>query len=154
MGELKARYRGGKVLRRTTPEIDGAGSLGSQASPSLSPVDEDDGLDSVDEEQGGGSGLVPVGGGSARRLSPVAACREQSTSVWLHFPHVELVVLFFAFEGAVASFASAMRHAECPEIFYTALAAMVRAACVCYVQCRPLGKAWAGARRHEMVNIL
>lgn len=121
VGELQARRRGEKVLRRTTPDL-------VQASPRLAPVDEfEDGADNDDDsnqEEGRGRGLVPMRGGESR-LSPVAACREQSTSVWLHFPHVELVVLFFAFEGAVASFASAMRHSGCPEIFYTALAAMV-----------------------------
>ena len=126
IGELQARFRGGRVLRRTTPELDGPSpfaSQGSQTSPRLSPVEEVP--ESSDEEEGRGRGLVPME--SERQLSPVATCREKSTSVWLHFPHVELVVLFFAFEGAVASFASAMRHSECPEIFYTALAAMVGA---------------------------
>lgn len=126
-GELQARYKGGKVLRRTTPALDGPSpfvSQGSQGSPGFPLVDECKD-DSNDEEEGKGQGLVPMRHKS--RLNPVAACREQSTSVWVHFPHVELVILFFAFEGAVASFASAMRHSECPEIFYTALTAMVRA---------------------------
>ena len=132
MGELQARYRGGKIIRRTTPELDGPSpfaSRNSQVFPTLSPIEEDE-PESSDEEEGRGRGLVPME--SETRLSPVATCREKSTSVWLHFPHVELVVLFYAFEGAVASFASAMRHSECPEIFYTALAAMVR----CYSRAR------------------
>eukprot|EP00903_Cladosiphon_okamuranus_P006435 g6296.t1 len=123
-GELHAWYRGGKVLHRTTPGLDGASpfaSQDSQVSPTLTPDDEFE-ANSNDEEEGRGQGLVPVRGESW--LNPVAECREQSTSVWLHFPHVELIVLFFAFEGAVASFASAMRHSECVEIFYTASAAM------------------------------
>ena len=107
VGELQARLRTGKKTRQ---------GLALEV-----PVDED--LDDSDEEEGGGNGLVPMRGES--RLSPVATCREHSTSAWLHFPHIELVVLFFAFEGAVASFASAMRHSECPEVFYTALVAMV-----------------------------
>ena len=124
VGELQARYRGGKSLRRTTPSLDGPSPFASQVSSRLPPFDELED-DSNDEEEGRGQGLVPMRGES--RMSPVATCREQSTSVWLHFPHVELVILFFAFEGAVASFASAMRHSECPEIFYTALTAMVSA---------------------------
>lgn len=95
----------------------------SNVSGNLSPVDEE--LENSDEEEGRGQGLVPMGGEG--RLSPVATCRQHSASAWLHFPHVELVVLFFAFEGAVASFASAMRHSECPEVFYTALTALVSA---------------------------
>ena len=110
-------------MRRTTPELDGPGPL-AEVPAQLSPVDEDEQPDGSDEE-GGVRGLVRVRG--KRRLNPVAACREQSTSVWLHFPHVELVLLFFAFEGAVASFASAVRHSECPEMFYTALGALVSA---------------------------
>lgn len=117
IGELQARLRGGKPMRQTTP------GLASQVPDDLSPVDEE--LDDSDEEEGGGQDLVQMRGES--RLSPVATCREYSTSAWLHFPHIELVVLFFAFEGAVASFASAMRHSECPEVFYTALAALVSA---------------------------
>ncbi|CAM9886855.1 unnamed protein product [Ectocarpus sp. 12 AP-2014] len=77
----------------------------------------------MSDEEEGGRGLVPMR--SENRLSPVATCREHSTSAWLHFPHVELVFLFFAFEGAVASFASAIRNSECPEMFYMAIAAMV-----------------------------
>ena len=125
-GELQARFRGGKLLRRTTPELAAPSpfaSQGSQVSRNLSRVDEE--IENSDEEEGGGRGLVPMG--NEVRLGPVATCREHSTSAWLHFPHVELVILFFAFEGAVASFASAMRHSECPEIFYTALAALVSA---------------------------
>lgn len=133
VGELRARFMGGKLLRRTTPELAAPSpiaSQGSHVSGNLSPVDEE--RDNSDEEEGGGRGLVTMG--EDRRLSPVATCREHSTSAWLHFPHVELVVLFFAFEGAVASFASAMRHSECPEIFYTALAALVSGTVPCINQ--------------------
>ena len=73
------------------------------------------------------------------RLSPVAECREQSTSAWLHFPHVELVVLFYAFEGAVASQVSALREGGCPSVMITAAVALVsgkiRGAC-CRRVCR------------------
>eukprot|EP00903_Cladosiphon_okamuranus_P021834 g20077.t1 len=116
VGELQARLRGGKLARQTAP------GLASHVPVGLSPVDE--GLaENSDEEEGRGNGFVQIRG--ERQLSPVATCREYSTSAWLHFPHIELVVLFFAFEGAVASFASAMRHSECPEVFYTALAALM-----------------------------
>lgn len=133
IGELQARYSGGMCLRQqATPELDdGPGPLASQASQAstqLSSVDEDDQPDVSDEEEDSGREIAPVRG--ERRLGPVAACREHSTSVWLHFPHVELLVLFFAFEGAVASFASAMRHSECAEVFYTAVGAVVSATIV------------------------
>lgn len=76
-------------------------------------------LDS-DEEEGG-----QVLTGRDRPLSPIAECREISGSVWLHFPHVELLFLFFAFEGAVAAQLSAMWDSECWPIRLTALAGFV-----------------------------
>lgn len=80
--------------------------------------------DCSDEEEGGRRrcrALTRV----ESRLSPVAECREHSTSAWLHFPHVELVVLFFAFEGAVASQVSALREGGCPPVIVAAAAALV-----------------------------
>eukprot|EP00903_Cladosiphon_okamuranus_P017691 g16290.t1 len=79
--------------------------------------------DCSDEEEGGRrcrKALTRV----ESRLSPVAECREHSTSAWLHFPHVELVVLFFAFEGAVASQVSALREGGCPSVMITAAVAL------------------------------
>ncbi|CAM9953326.1 unnamed protein product, partial [Ectocarpus sp. 4 AP-2014] len=117
ISELLARFRGGRMIRRTNPGLTDPSPFASR-NPSLVR----DGSQRTDEMEGG-RGLVPMC--SENRLSPVATCREHSTSAWLHFPHVELVFLFFAFEGAVASFASAIRNSECPEMFYTAIAAMV-----------------------------
>lgn len=90
--------------------------------------EENDGYetDCSDEEEGGRrrrQALTRV----ESRLSPVAECREHSTSAWLHFPHVELVVLFFAFEGAVASQLSALREGGCPSVMITAAVALVSA---------------------------
>lgn len=59
-------------------------------------------------------------------LSPVAECRESSASAFLHFPHIELVFLFFVFEGAVGAQVEAMRHSGCLEVFFTATAVLVR----------------------------
>lgn len=59
------------------------------------------------------------------RLIPVAECRKHSRSAWLHFPHVELVVLFFAFEGAVASQVSALREGGCSPVMTVAAVALV-----------------------------
>lgn len=129
VGELQARFKRGKLLRRTTPALTGPSPVASQGSQVSGEISSGYGeLHNSDEEERGGRGpgLVPMDS-SGGQLSPVATCREHSTSAWLHFPHVELVVLFFAFEGAVASFAAAMRHSECPEIFYTALVALVSA---------------------------
>ncbi|CAM9789606.1 unnamed protein product [Ectocarpus fasciculatus] len=124
ISELQARFRGGRMIRRTNPDLADLSPFAPQApqaSGTLSTLHEEE--SNMSDEEEGGRGLVPMR--SENRLSPVATCREHSTSAWLHFPHVELVFLFFAFEGAVASFASAVRNSECPEIFYTAIAAMV-----------------------------
>lgn len=59
-------------------------------------------------------------------LDPVATYRKHFASVWAYFPHVQLVFLFVAFGGAVASQAAALRSAGCPEIVYSAGLALVR----------------------------
>lgn len=92
--------------------------------------DDDDGsgseTDCSDEEEGGRRRRRrQVVTRVESRLSPVAECREHSTSAWLHFPHVELVVLFFAYEGAVASQVSALREGGCPSVMITAAVALV-----------------------------
>lgn len=73
------------------------------------------------DEEDGSSGLVIV----RSQLSPIAACREHSGSAWLYFPHVELLFLFFAFEGAVGAQATAIGTAGCPQLLGTAAAALV-----------------------------
>lgn len=45
--------------------------------------------------------------------------------MWLHFPHLELLFLFWAYEGAVAAQVSALKNAECPRVFWLALVALV-----------------------------
>lgn len=129
VGELTARFTGGRIVRRTYPgvvadSIQGVSSnpSTSQSAQNLSPANNEE-SDSSDDEEGGRGSLVVMRGG---RLSPVATCREHSRSAWLHFPHIELVFLFFAFQGAVASQASVLRNSRCPEVFYTAVAALVR----------------------------
>ncbi|CAM9896736.1 unnamed protein product, partial [Laminaria digitata] len=57
--------------------------------------------------------------------NPILTCRRRSRSIWLHFPHLELLFLFWAFEGAVAAQVSAIRTAECPWVFWLALAALL-----------------------------
>lgn len=51
--------------------------------------------------------------------------RDRSTSAWLHFPHVELLFLLFAFEGAVAAGVSALRESRCTWVIATASTALV-----------------------------
>lgn len=77
-----------------------------------------------DEERGNSSSLITMLG--HRHQNPIEHCRENSRSAWLHFPHVELVFLFFAFEGAVASQVAVIQEAACLEIFIAALCTLVR----------------------------
>ena len=46
-------------------------------------------------------------------LDPIVECRDMSASAWLHFPSVELVFLFFAFEGFIAAQVSGVRQTGC-----------------------------------------
>ncbi|CAM9339220.1 unnamed protein product, partial [Scytosiphon promiscuus] len=66
-------------------------------------------------------------GGSAEYHDnhPILACRRRSRSVWLHFPHLELLFLFWAFEGAVAAQVSALMNAGCSRVFWLALTALL-----------------------------
>ena len=73
-----------------------------------------------DEEKASQDGIH-----SESRLSVVSDYRDVSTSAWLHFPHVELVFLLFAFEGAIAAGASALRESRCLMIIAAASVALV-----------------------------
>ena len=73
-------------------------------------------------EEGGGK-MLPAS--NHARVGPIAAFRNKSSSVWLHFPHLELLFLFFAFEGVAAAAASILQHSDCPHAFYPALVALV-----------------------------
>lgn len=59
------------------------------------------------------------------RRALLAECRERSRSAWLYFPHIELLFLLFAFEGAVASQLGALRDRGCPWVLYMACTALV-----------------------------
>ena len=88
--------------------------------------------DTRDIEEIGGSCDGSEDGYEERTASGVqddlVECRDKSSSVWLHFPHLELVFLFFAFQGAVTTEARVIRHAglNCPSVFFVAIAYLVR----------------------------
>lgn len=115
---LDAPHRSRKVRDGSCVVEDGE-KKEARSDDSLSDTDRSD----YDEERGGGLGTLTR---AESRLSPVAECREHSRSAWLHFPHVELVFLFFAYEGAVASQVSALREAGCPPVMIAAGLALVR----------------------------
>lgn len=73
-------------------------------------------------EAGGGELMLTSGQG---RMGLIEVCRNRSHSVWLHFPHLELLFLFFAFEGVVAAATSVLKHSGCPAAFYPALVVLV-----------------------------
>lgn len=112
--ELSARLGHTRNARLTLP-------TDSSTSPVVIGRGSDDG-----DEADGEEGLVMVGKDDENWLSPVAECREVSASVLLHFPHIELLFLFFAFQGSVAAQIGAIRHATCPQIIGTAVVILVR----------------------------
>ena len=76
------------------------------------------------------SDMEPVAAGGVTNgkldLEPVAKCREHSTSVWIHFPHVELVFLLYAVQGSLATQLEVLRNGD-GVLFYVAAIALVRA---------------------------
>lgn len=82
-------------------------------------------------DDGGQASTTDVGGAATPRdsswfsMNKVAECREQSQSAWLHFPHIELIFLLFAFEGAVVAQVAAIRESTSPVVFILAIACLV-----------------------------
>lgn len=112
--ELTARLGHTRNARLTLP-------TDSSTSPVVLGRGSDDGMETGDDE-----GLMVVGRDDDNWLSPIAECREVSASVLLHFPHIELLFLVFAFEGAMTAQIGAIRHATCPQVFCTAVIVLVR----------------------------
>lgn len=73
---------------------------------------------------GGGASTTPRDG-SRFNMNKVAECREQSQSAWLHFPHIELIFLLFAFEGGVAAQVAAIRESTSRVVSILAIACLV-----------------------------
>ena len=59
-------------------------------------------------------------------LEPVAKCRDRSKSIWIHFPHIELVFLLFAVQGSLAAQVEVL-HNGVDGLFYVAAIALVSA---------------------------
>eukprot|EP00903_Cladosiphon_okamuranus_P005921 g5852.t1 len=72
-------------------------------------------------------GGEPAGTRRRNRLNmdKIAECREKSKSAWLHFPHIELIFLLFAFEGTVAAQVAAIREHASPAVFILAMSTLV-----------------------------
>lgn len=84
-----------------------------------------DALDSADAGIDYAEDGMPVWSRPKTRRALLTECRDRSRSAWLYFPHIELLFLLFAFEGAVASQLGALRDGGCPWVLYMACAAMV-----------------------------
>ena len=56
---------------------------------------------------------------------PIVECRDRSASLWLHFPHVELGFLIFAFEGFIAAQVYGVRQTGCLPVSITAAIVLV-----------------------------
>lgn len=127
ISELWALLRGGTAAQRTSPGLGGSsgGKLSAtQPHYNCKPFTGD--TESDDEEEGW-RGSTPCRSKKGH-VHPVGACREPRRSACLCFPHLELMFLLFAFEGAVASQAWAIGdgYEENPPVFCLALAALVR----------------------------
>ncbi|CAM9210583.1 unnamed protein product, partial [Scytosiphon promiscuus] len=79
-------------------------------------------VDDTDEE---GGGTAVTRRRTRMNMKKIAECRERSQSAWLHFPHVELVFLLFAFEGALASQVSAVRENASPLVISLAAGSLL-----------------------------
>lgn len=102
LSELSVRTSGLRKIRND-PEMDYSDSLPAGAASDVT----EHRAGNTDEEGG-----LPVVARRTNRLNldKIAECREKSQSAWLHFPHIELIFLLFAFEGAVASQVAAIRE--------------------------------------------
>ncbi|CAN0169641.1 unnamed protein product [Scytosiphon promiscuus] len=68
--------------------------------------------------QAKGESAVPAR--TEQSMALLLHARRRSRSAWLYFPHIELLFLFFAFEGALAAQLSAIRENGCLEVVVTA----------------------------------
>ncbi len=127
--------------KRATQEVSRARRLGISlrelpVSVSRRRIQHDPAADSVQQSpgsEGNRASTTDVEGGVPARtrrdnrlnMKKIAECREKSQSAWLHFPHVELVFLLFAFEGAVAAQVAALRENFSPVVFILAMSSLV-----------------------------
>eukprot|EP00903_Cladosiphon_okamuranus_P014942 g13833.t1 len=130
LGDLSA-IRSGR--RSQLSDVD-AGSFQSESSDTaLFPKNSVRGHSWFSRQKGGGRGNTdddeeygePHVKRANGRMGEISQCREISQSPWLHFPHLELVFLIFAFEGAVTSQVSALKDTNSSKVFYMAAATLV-----------------------------
>ncbi|CAM9688565.1 unnamed protein product [Ectocarpus fasciculatus] len=81
----------------------------------------------ADDVNVGAGGTRSAGGEEAGDdgLGPVAKCRDRSKSLWIHFPHVELLFILYAFQGALAAQIDVLRHGSGALVPVAAIALVV-----------------------------
>lgn len=122
--EIRASYdRGVDVRYLSSTVLSTSGGKRSALSAASRDIEDNGKKSSFECEQGEND--IPV---HSRISDELNECRDKSKSVWLHFPHLELVFLFFAFQGAVMSETKAIRYTglNCPSVFFTAMLGLVR----------------------------
>ena len=114
------------MAQRTSPGLDGSNGGRQSATQSLYNCKRFTGDTESDDEEEGWCDTMPCPRQEGR-LSALGTYREPLRSACLCFPHLELMFLLFAFEGAVASQAWAIGdgYEENPVLFCLALAALV-----------------------------
>ena len=82
------------------------------------------------EEQGhppaaGNGKKAAAGGTSEDPAEQIAKCRDKSQSIWIYFPHVELVFLLYAVQGSLTAQVAVLREGNSGTVFYAAAVALV-----------------------------
>ncbi|CAB1109109.1 unnamed protein product [Ectocarpus sp. CCAP 1310/34] len=92
----------------------------------------------ADDVNVGAEGTRSAGGEEAGDdgLGPVAKCRDRSKSLWIHFPHVELLFILYAFQGALAAQVDVLRHGSGALVPVAAIALVVYPVLVLWVMVR------------------
>lgn len=88
------------------------------------PIDDNEGVEvkeDKDQEKGSSNEDRAVN----EIVDPVIDCRDKSTSAWLHFPHVELLFLLFAFEGFVVAQIYGIQQSRCLSVQIVAVVVLV-----------------------------
>lgn len=90
----------------------------------VSPINDNEEIEAKeDKDQEQGSSNEDRTGNQV--VDPVIDCRDKSSSAWLHFPHVELLFLFFAFEGFVAAQIYGIEQSRCRSVQIVAAVVLV-----------------------------
>lgn len=92
-----------------------------------------EGKEDPDQEKGYLVGDLP----SREIVDPVIGCRDSNASAWLHFPHVELLFLLFAFEGFVAAQLYGIQQSGCLPVQIVASVVLVRPLVFCDAKLTP-----------------